>query len=78
MSLDFGVETIFLLKTISAGGGLRPPPALMGFEKEDGRVDPQHRRNPGPILKITVFGPLGNSLSLCVHPACTSRAGPAL
>jgi hypothetical protein len=46
----------------------------MGFEKEDGRVDPQHRRNLGPILKITVFGPLGNSLSLCVHPECTSES----
>ena len=30
----------------------------MGFEKEDGRFDPKHRRNPGPILKITIFGPL--------------------
>ena len=32
-------------------GGLRPPPALMGFEEDDGRFDPKNTRNPGPTPK---------------------------
>ena len=32
-------------------GGLRPPPALMGFEEDDGRFDLKNTRNPGPTPK---------------------------
>ncbi len=48
----FGVEmAAFLSKPISASGGRRPPPALMGFEEECGRSDPRNRRNLNPTLK---------------------------
>ena len=30
----------------------------MDFEEEDGPFDPKNRRNPDPILKIRIFGPL--------------------
>ena len=39
----FGVETvIFLLKTHQRRRGRSPPPALMGFDEEDGRLDPKN------------------------------------
>ncbi len=39
----------------------------MSFEEEDGRFDPKNKRNPGPILKIKVFGPLGLLVVDCAH-----------
>jgi hypothetical protein len=65
-------------KPISAGGGLRLPPALMGFEEEDGRFDPKNRRNPGPILKIRVSGPLGWNKSVQIDRGPSRGPFPGL
>ena len=46
-------------KPISAGGGLRPRPALMGCEEEDGRFDPKNRRFQARLSEIKVCRPLG-------------------
>jgi hypothetical protein len=36
---------------IGDGVWAKPPPALMGFEEEDGRFDSKNQRNPGPSRK---------------------------